>query len=124
VLSAAFSPDGRRVFTARDDRTTRVWDVSADPRPVGELLRLVQLLSGHRIDETWATAPLSGQELQSLWDDLRGKYPADFAVSPDAARNWRDREIGDCLREGNLQAAEFHYWWLVADMARAAHAPP
>ena len=63
------------------------------------------------------TAP---QELQRLWADQRAKYPADFTVSPAAARAWREREIGDCLKEGNLAAAEFHYWWLVAEVVQAA----
>jgi WD40 repeat protein/serine/threonine protein kinase len=118
--SAGFSPDGWRVVTGGSDKTARIWDVSPDPRPVGDLPRLAQLLSNHRIDDTGAAVPLSGEELKRLWDDLRPRYPADFAVSPAAARAWREREIGDCLREGNLAAAEFHYWWLVAEMALAA----
>jgi WD40 repeat protein len=117
VESATFSPDGRRVLTVSKDRTARVWDVSEDPRPVSDLLRLVQLLSSHRIDDTGAAVPLPGEEIQRLWDDLHAKYPADVSVSPAAARAWREHEIGDCLREGNLDAAQFHYWWLVAEMA-------
>jgi Tol biopolymer transport system component len=120
VVSAAFSPDGRRVVTASSDKTARVWDVAADLRPVRDLLRLVQLLSGHRIDDTGAAVPLSLRELELRWADLSDKYPADFIVNPAAARAWRKRQIGDCLREGSLKAAEFHYWWLVAEMVQAA----
>jgi WD40 repeat protein len=119
VLSAAFSPDGRRVVTA-SDREARVWDVSEDPRPVGDLVRLVQLLSSHRIDDTGAAVPLADEEMQRLWDDLRAKYPADFTASPAAARAWREKQIGACLREGNLDAAQFHYRWLVAEMVQTA----
>jgi WD40 repeat protein len=120
VRTAVFSPDGRRVVTASEDKTARVWDVSVDARPVGDLVRLAQFLSGHRIDETGAATRLPGEELRRLWDDLRGKYPADFTVSYAAARAWREREIGDCMIEGRLDAAEFHYWWLVAEMVQAA----
>ena len=74
----------------------------------------------HRIDDAGGAAPLSGLEVQGLWDDLRSRYPADFSVGPVAARAWREREIGACLKEGNLDAAEFHYWWLVAEMVQAA----
>jgi serine/threonine protein kinase len=123
VRSAAFSPGGRRVLTASADGTARVWDVSDDPRPIGDLVRMVQLLSGHRIDTAGIVVPLSTAELQGLWDDLHQRYPTDLTVSPAAARAWREWEIRDCLREGNLQAAEFHYWWLVAEMVLAAQQP-
>ena len=40
--------------------------------------------------------------------------------APAAARAWREREIGDCLREGHLGAAEFYYWRLAAEMVQTA----
>jgi hypothetical protein len=101
-------------------KTARVWDVSADLRFVGDLVRLAQLLSGHHIDDTGAAVPLSGAELQALWDGLRGQYPADFIVTPAAARARREIEVTDCLREGDFHAPEFHYWWLVAETIQAA----
>jgi WD40 repeat protein len=118
--SATFSPDGRYVVTAGAVNAVRVWEVPAEPRAPDDLIRLVQHLSNHRIDNTGAAVPLSGEELKRLWDDLRAKYPSDFSVTPAAARAWREREIGDCLKEGNLAAAEFHYWWLLAEMVQAA----
>ena len=36
-MSAAFSPDGKRVVTASSDHTARVWDLSG-PRPVATVL--------------------------------------------------------------------------------------
>ena len=36
--SASFSPDGRRIVTASDDKTARVWDAESG-KPVGEPLR-------------------------------------------------------------------------------------
>jgi hypothetical protein len=35
VLAASFSPDGRRIVTASDDKTARVWDAESG-KPVGE----------------------------------------------------------------------------------------
>ena len=37
-MSAAFSPDGKRIVTASADKTARVWD-AATGEPIGEPLR-------------------------------------------------------------------------------------
>ena len=36
--SAAFSPDGKRIVTASEDKTARLWD-AATGKPIGEPLR-------------------------------------------------------------------------------------
>jgi WD40 repeat protein len=123
VRTVAFSEDGRWLATTCEDGTARLWDVSDAAGPLTDLVRLVQVLSGHRTDDTGTAVPLSGEELQRLWDDLRQKDAAEFTISPAAARAWREREIGDCLREGNLDAARFHFWWLVAEMVSTDRRP-
>jgi WD40 repeat protein len=37
VTSAVFSPDGRRVLTASDDDTARLWEAPLEPRPVASV---------------------------------------------------------------------------------------
>ena len=38
MWSAAFSPDGKRIVTASEDKTARVWD-AASGKPIGEPLK-------------------------------------------------------------------------------------
>ena len=47
-MSAAFSPDGKRIVTASQDKTARVWDAESG-KPIGEPLK------GHE-DEVWSAA--------------------------------------------------------------------
>jgi eukaryotic-like serine/threonine-protein kinase len=108
VFGAGFSPDGRRVLTVSYDRTARVWDVSPDERPTGELLLLVQLLHGHDLDRQGALVRLSAEEQRDALEKLRAQDPAEFRVTAEQARAWHRREAEASLKEKNPAAALFH----------------
>jgi WD40 repeat protein/tetratricopeptide (TPR) repeat protein len=108
VRHAAFSPDGRRVVTASDDLTARVWDLAPDERPKEDLLQLVQVLAGHRLDPTGALAPLTADEFRAAWQVLKAKYPRDFSVSAERALAWYGQEAQACEATGDWFAARKH----------------
>src|SRR5262249_38600198 len=115
-----FSADGQSLLAFvvdNDGIEVQSWNASADDRPTDNLLRLTWLLSGHRLDEGGAITPVPDEELHAYWQQLRRRYPNDFAVSPKSSRAWRQREIIDSIREGELRAARFHFGRLVAEVA-------
>jgi WD40 repeat protein len=61
VQSAAFSPDGRFILTASDDRTARVWDVKTG--------REVSVLRGHRRGVQSAAFSPNGSLMVTAGDD-------------------------------------------------------
>ena len=74
VYSAAFSPDGKRIVTASDDKTARIWD-AATGKPIGEPLK------GHD-DVVWSAAfspdgkrivTASSDKTARIWDAATGK---------------------------------------------------
>ena len=68
VRSAAFSPVGSRVLSVAGDGSVRLWDLVPDPRPVGALVRLAEVLLGQRIDATGAPVPMEPQEWRDRWE--------------------------------------------------------
>jgi WD40 repeat protein len=76
VFTASFSPDGRRVVTASDDRTARVWDLSG-PSPAAAVL------GGHADQVGVAAFSPDGRRVVTASDDrtarvwdLSGPRPA------------------------------------------------
>jgi hypothetical protein len=114
LYAAEFGADGRTVLTVQG--RARVWDVSPDGRPAADLLRLAEVWSGRRLDRAGA-APLAPDESQRAWDELRVRYPSEFEATPEAVRRWREGEIRAVMREGDIRAAELHYWALFAELA-------
>jgi hypothetical protein len=94
-----------------------MWNVSPDDRPAELIAGLAELWSAHRIDETGSIASQDVNEYSRLWARLWEKYPAQFTISPESVRRWREGEMRDCMKERNLRAAEFHYWALFAELA-------
>jgi WD40 repeat protein/serine/threonine protein kinase len=68
VRWADLHPNGRQVATSGDDGIVRLWPLAvADERPVEELLRAAQLYASRRIEPGAGTVPLTGQELERLF---------------------------------------------------------
>ena len=89
VRSAAFSPDGKRIVTASDDKTARLWD-AATGKPVGEL-------KGH--DSPCASAAFSpdGKRIVTASGDGSG---AAVDVFPDTQNSSRTRRHRPALPDG------------------------
>jgi WD40 repeat protein len=83
VDSEPFSASGRLLFSTNSGAWS-IRDLSPDERPADDLVRLAQLLSGRRLDEgSVLLSPLSADERRDLWQGLRARHPAEFAL-PDA----------------------------------------
>jgi tetratricopeptide (TPR) repeat protein len=108
VWDAAFSPDGWQVVTAAEDGTAQVWDLAPDERPKEDLLRLVQVLSGHRLDATGGLVPLTTDEFRAGWEVLKAKYPQEFSVSAEQPLAWHRRQAEECEAAGEWFAARKH----------------
>jgi WD40 repeat protein len=80
VYYAEFSPDGRRVVTACDDGTARVWEFESNLWPVEDLRLLAQLLSGRTIDATGGFSSLSPTTLKETLAKLKSRHPEYFQV--------------------------------------------
>jgi WD40 repeat protein len=117
VRFAVFMPDGLGVLSTCEDDRARVWTVAPDGRPAADLVALAEFRSGHRMDGTGAVFPLSPDEHAQRATVLWSKYPNELKTAPEAVSAWRRKQIQECLSEGNVGAAEFHYWWLVAETA-------
>jgi Novel STAND NTPase 1/WD domain, G-beta repeat/TIR domain len=91
VLSAAFSPDGRRIVTASSDKTARLWDAETG-KPIGEPLR------GHE-KAVWSAvfSPDGRRIVTASWDNTARLWDAETG-----------KPIGEPLRgheDGVLSAA-------------------
>ena len=80
ILQANLSADGRQLVVR--GKTGAVWDLSPDSRPVEDLLRLMGLLSGQKLDtRSGGFEPLETANLRDNWPRLRVAYPQEFAPS-------------------------------------------
>jgi WD40 repeat protein/tetratricopeptide (TPR) repeat protein len=108
-----FSPEGGRVVTACRDGTARVWKVTFDDRPLGDLQLQAVLLSGRRIDPRGGFAPLEVPALDAAYRELRSKYPTAFTASAKQRLAWHHREAADAEDRRQWYAATWHLTRLI-----------
>jgi tetratricopeptide (TPR) repeat protein len=115
VRATAQAPALARLATAGNDRAAQVWDVAPDPRPAPDLRRLAEVLTGQRFDVTGELRPLAAGEWRAAWQEVRDKYPEDFAP-PDAAGRtvWHRQSALAAERQLRWSAARWHLDRLVA----------
>src|SRR5262249_51753247 len=119
LLDAAFAPDDISVVAVGQDGASRWWELPDETRPVEELRKLAQLLSGQRFgsdgDKPQGLSPCSAQFLTGIWESLRSKYPEGFfRCSPEMLMSWHRQAAHDAENTRQWKLARLHLDALLA----------
>ncbi len=96
----AFTPDGRLRATSPRGEMLKEWDLAPDPRPVGDLIRLAQVLSGRRLDSQGNPQPLEPRLMVANWDEWQRQCPESVQIEPEEIQRWHERASQFCESAG------------------------
>lgn len=108
LADARFEPNGRRIITSDAQGNSWIWELSADEKPVADLLDLAQLLSSDTVSASGQSIPPPPEPLSVLWPRLQGKYPSSFTASDREIAAWHRYQADQCKAEQQGSAAAFH----------------
>lgn len=107
VWSTQFSPDNRTVASGGGG-TVRIWPLEQQQGSSEALGRLAEVLSGYRFDESMVPIPLSREELQRGFDELKKDQPSWFTVTPQKEAQWERAAAEWARRTGRAADAVRH----------------
>jgi tetratricopeptide (TPR) repeat protein len=113
ALSARFAPDGVRVMTAAGEQLA-IWDLVPEERPLDDLLRLSEVLSGLRIDETGGLVPVEAERFERAWQALQARDSQEGPAGREEMLAWHGVEAQAAQALGLRWAALAHLDRLIA----------
>jgi hypothetical protein len=108
ISDARFSPDGRRLATACASGDVLLWNLQPDSRPLEDLVRVAELLSGTRVEAEGASVPITTEQLREVYEALHNKAPETFAPSRAQVIGWHYQQFGLCEAAGLPREALVH----------------
>jgi WD40 repeat protein/serine/threonine protein kinase/Tfp pilus assembly protein PilF len=93
LLEARFSADGHQVATGSASGDVLLWTLEPDTRPLDDLVRWAEVLSGMRVDEAGATIAITTEELRQSYAALRRKAPESFNASRAQVLGWHYQQL-------------------------------
>src|ERR1043165_8241504 len=110
LLNGRFLADGRCVVTFDSQGKTCLWRLPMDERPAKDALLLARFLS---VDNVVAPGS-STQSLQTIFQQLRRKYPSDFTTTDQEIGAWHEFRAEESELQQQWFAAAFHLQRLLA----------
>ena len=83
-------------------------DLPHDSRPIADLVRVAELMSGNRIDSWGGLVPLDIKDVTNYWALLRASDPTNFSSSTPNSIAWHEHQARCCESDCDWWAARFH----------------
>jgi WD40 repeat protein/predicted Ser/Thr protein kinase len=80
IQRVSFEREGGQVRLTGTGGSVWTWDLGRDDRPADDLLSVAWLLSGTQLDPARGPLPLEPELLRQTWEQMRDRYPDDFAA--------------------------------------------
>ena len=113
IWSTQFSPDNRTIASGGGG-AARIWDFGKEGASRETLVRLAEILSGHRFDASMAPVPLTREDFRAGFDQVKKDRPSWFTVTPEKEAQWERSAAEWAVRAGRAGDAARHYDRVVA----------
>ena len=108
LKAARFLPDGRRIVVEDPRGNVWVWQLSPDMKPIEDLRKIADLLSGETGAPSDGVGALPSGSSLRVWERLRRQYPNTFKTSPQENEAWHEFEAQQSENDQQWHAVVFH----------------